>query len=358
MISINKFFTKKLYNFILFLSLIIFFFSTAKVQVKAFEIENVEISRPFEINFDKNKVIDEGFKKAFFKLLLLIVNSSDQKKIGQTKLNEIKGMIDSFSIKEEKFVEETYYVILGVSFNKKEIFRYLEKKNVFPSIPLSQKFLFIPIIIDEKNNELLIFENNKIYDEWNSFLENHHLIEYILLTEDLEDINIIQKNYDLIEKYDFREIINKYYLENSIISLIFKNDKEVRVLSRITEKENVFLTNHSYSNIDIELSSDAKRLVRNLKSIYEDYWKKTNQINTSIRLSINIKVENSNNLKIAEFEKVLKNTDLIYDFFISKFNKNYTYFEVIYNGEPNIFLKTMSDSNFNFNTQNKVWILK
>ena len=73
-------------------------------------------------------------------MLLLIVNSSDQKKIGQTKLNEIKGMIDSFSIKEEKFVEETYYVILGVSFNKKEIFRYLEKKNVFPSIPLSQKF--------------------------------------------------------------------------------------------------------------------------------------------------------------------------------------------------------------------------
>ena len=51
--------------------------------------------------------------------------------------------------------------------------------------------------------------------------------------------------------------------------------KEVRVFSRITEKENVFLTNHSYSNIDIELSSDAKRLVRNLKSIYEDYWKKT-----------------------------------------------------------------------------------
>ena len=133
-------------------------------------------------------------------------------------------MIDSFSIKEEKFVEETYYVILGYLLIKK---KYLDiwKKNVFPSIPLSQKFLFIPIIIDEKNNELLIFENNKIYDEWNSFLENHHLIEYILLTEDLEDINIIQKNYDLIEKYDFREIINKYYLENSIISLIFKNDK-------------------------------------------------------------------------------------------------------------------------------------
>ena len=79
MLTINKIFTKKLYNFILLLSLIIFFFSTTKVQAKAFDIDNIEISRPFEINFDKNKVIDEGFKKAFYELLLLIVNSLDQK---------------------------------------------------------------------------------------------------------------------------------------------------------------------------------------------------------------------------------------------------------------------------------------
>ena len=53
----------------------------------------------FEINFDKNKVLDEGFKKAFSELISLIVNSKDQNKINQIKLNEIKGMIESFSIK-------------------------------------------------------------------------------------------------------------------------------------------------------------------------------------------------------------------------------------------------------------------
>ena len=42
-------------------------------------------------------------------------------------------MIDSFSIKEEKFINQTYYVNLGVSFNKKKIFKFLEKKNIFPS---------------------------------------------------------------------------------------------------------------------------------------------------------------------------------------------------------------------------------
>ena len=60
---------KNLYNFFLFLSLIIFFFSTDKVQGKPFDINNIEISRPFEINFDKNEVIDEGFEKAFSELI-------------------------------------------------------------------------------------------------------------------------------------------------------------------------------------------------------------------------------------------------------------------------------------------------
>ena len=358
MLTINKIFIKTLYNFILVLSLIIFFFSTAKVYAKAFDINNIEISRPFELNFDKNKVIDEGFQKAFSELLLLIVNSNDQKKIGQVKLNEIKVMIDSFSIKEEKFIEEVYYVKLGVSFNKKEIFKYLEKKNIFPSIPQKKKLLFIPIIIDEKNKDLLIFENNKIFDEWNKYSESYHLIEYVLPTEDLEDLSLIKQKFDIIEQYDFKEIIDKYYLGNSIISLIFKNNKEIRVLSRIVEKNNIVLTNQSYSNMDINNQNDAKQLVKNLKSIYEDYWKKNNQINTSIKLPIYIKVKNINNKKISEFEKTLNNTDLIYDFYISKYNKDNIYFKVIFNGEPDIFLKILSDKNFYFDTQNKIWILK
>ena len=123
--------SKKLYIFFLFLSLNIFFFSTVKSEGKAFDINDIDISRPFEINFDKNDVINEGFKKAFSELVSTILNSKDQKKIDQIKLNQIKGMIETFTIKEEKFVDETYHVNLGVSFNKKKVFNFLEKKIYF-----------------------------------------------------------------------------------------------------------------------------------------------------------------------------------------------------------------------------------
>ena len=264
------------------LSLNIFFFSTTNVTAKAFDIDNIEISKPFEISFNKNKVIDEGFRKAFFELILLIVDSSDQNKVSSIKLNEIKGMVETFSIKEEKFIDEIYLVNLGVSFNKKKVFNYLEKKNIFPSIPVKKKILFIPIIIDERKKDLLLFSKNKIFDEWNNLSKNFHLIEYILPTEDLEDLNLIKDQYETIEKYDFKQITNKYNLNDSIIALFFKNESEIRVLSRITISENVILKNKTFSISNIEKQNNIKTIISNLKITYEDYWKNLNQVNIKV----------------------------------------------------------------------------
>ena len=133
---------KRLYIFFSTLALIIFFFSTEVVKAKSFEINDIEITQPFEINFDKNKVIDLGFKKAFFELAYSLIKSQDFKKIDNISLNEIKIMIETFSIKEEKFIDQKYYVNLGVSFNKKKIFRYLEKKKYF-SITNTKRAIFI-----------------------------------------------------------------------------------------------------------------------------------------------------------------------------------------------------------------------
>ena len=350
--------SKFLYIFFLFLLLTIFFFSTAKSEAKAFDIDNINISQPFELNFNKNDVIDEGFKKAYQNLIKLILNSNDQNQIKKIKLNEIKGMIESFSIKEEKFINEIYYVNLGVSFNKKKIFNFLERNNIFPSIPSKKKILFIPVIIDEEKKQLLIFSDNKIFKEWNNDIKDYHLIEYILPTEDLEDLNFIKDKFSIIEEYNFKEIISKYDLEDSIIALIFKGKNEIRVLSKMNIQNNILIKNQYFSNLDINNLSQINQMINNLKIIYEDYWKDSNQINTSIKLLLNIKVYNDDNLKIINFEKKMADMDLIYDFYIKKFDKDFTYYQIIFNGTPNIFLKIMNDNDYKFDTQNNIWIMK
>ena len=51
-------------------------------------------------------------------------------------------------------------------------------------------------------------------------------------------------------------------------------------------------------------------------------------------------------------------TDLVYNFYISKIDKDFTYFKVIFNGTPSVFLKKMGDNGYNLDTKNKIWILK
>ena len=352
------YYIKRLYIFFSTLALIIFFFSTEAVRAKSFEVDNIEISQPFEINFDKNKVIDLGFKNAFFELIYSLIKSPDFKKIDSIKLNEIKSMIETFSIKEEKFIDQRYHLNLGVSFNKKKIFKYLEKKNIFPSRILKEKFLFIPIIINENGKSISIFSNNPIYDNWNETNKRYQLINYLLPSEDLEDLNIIKKKLDIIETYDFNEISKKYFLKNSIISLIFRGNNEVRILTKIYNGKNEIIKNKTFKNIDIENETDLNLLITNLKNLFEDTWKKINEINTSIKVPITIKIKNDDLKKSNKFELFLMEIDLVSDYSILKFNKEFVFYEVLFNGTVQNFINIMKNKKYNLNTQKKVWMIE
>ena len=46
-----------------------------------------------------------------------------------------------------------YTANLETTFNKKKILKFLEKKNIFPSIPKKNKVLLIPILVENKDNK-------------------------------------------------------------------------------------------------------------------------------------------------------------------------------------------------------------
>jgi len=354
-----KFFTlKKLYIYFCFLASLNIFFSTVNVMAKSFSINDVEISTPFEINFNKNNIIDEGFKKAFDRLILSIAQSSEQKKIKNTSLSLIKGMIETFSIKEEKFIDEIYYLTLNVSFNKKKVFDLLEVKNIFPSLPIKKDVLFIPIIIEANKNLTLMFSENYLFNNWNSNIKKYHLLNFILPTEDLEDYNLIKNNSENLETFNFEKIIKKYNLEDYIIAIVFKNNDEIKVLNKINFNNKLNLKNLKFENLSLKNEKEYEKLIENLKVTYENYWKSKNEINNSIKLILTLSINNDDNSQISKFEETLSNIDLIYDFFIFKFNNKNNIYKIIFNGLPDNFLNIMKDNNYNFDTQNQIWILK
>ena len=349
---------KKVYIFFYSLFLFIIIFSTSYLHANSFKISNIEISSPFELNFEKNTVIDDGFKKSFFNLLTMITTSGDRNKIKNTPINQIKEMIDSFTIAEEKFIDNVYFANLETTFNKKKVLKFLERKNIFPSVPLRNKILLIPVVIDTQTENIYLFDNNLFYNNWNNEKNNFQLLEYLLLSEDLDDLNKIQNARENIEAYDFDNLITKYDLKDNIILIIYKNNDEIKILSKINLNNSLKLDNKKYSNINLQNEREVEKLIIDLKNNYEDQWKKNNRINTSIKLPMTISINSKDNEKISKVKKVLENMDLISEFYTLRFNSQNIQFKIIFNGSPKLFLNNMSKQNLDLIMTDNVWTIK
>ena len=89
--------------------------------------------------------------------------------------------------------------------------------------------------------------------------------------------------------------------------------------------------------VDLKNFNQRKQIINELKNFYEDGWKKINQINTSIKLPLTIKISTKDNFKISKFERTLSEIDLINNFFIYKFDNNFVYYQIVFNGTPSLF---------------------
>ncbi|MDA7565774.1 hypothetical protein N8728_04660, partial [Candidatus Pelagibacter sp.] len=158
--------------------------------------------------------------------------------------------------------------------------------------------------------------------------------------------------------YDFSNLINKYDIKDSIILIIYKEENSVRTLSKINLSNTLKIQNRSYPIIDIINEDDFSNIVKSLKQLYEDQWKKNNEINTSIKLPITISINSKKTKKIIELERVLDSIDLVSDFIILNFNSESIQYKITYNSTPNIFLNDMRKKNLELEMKNNMWTLK
>ena len=98
---------KKTY-IIFFISVLFLNFTTSDLKSSIFKVNNIKITEPFEVNFEKNIVINKAFKEAFIKLSKMTVVSNQEQKLTNVKVSEIKNLIDSFNIRDEQFIQNTY----------------------------------------------------------------------------------------------------------------------------------------------------------------------------------------------------------------------------------------------------------
>ena len=210
-------------------------------------------------------------------------------------------------------------------------------------------------MVDLQKNQIFLFNQNIFYKKWNNYNERYFLLKYILPSEDLEDLSFLVENINSIEDYDFKDTIKKYDIDNYIITAIYKNNKELRILSKMKLNDSIKIDNQRFNNIDLLKEEDFKFVSNSLKTTYENYWKDINIINTSIKLPLTVSIQSDRHKKIKLLEESLNQLDLISNYEILKFDNQNIYFKIIYNGPPDKFINDIKNKNIIINKQNLIW---
>ena len=354
--------SKKIYNYlyIFFLVLIIIFseFSTNFAKAKNFVINDIEIQEEYDLNFDKIKVVDRAFKKAFEILISKILQSENKSILRSINLNQIKSFVESFSIREEKFVDNNYQAKINVDFNKKDLVNYLNSKGVITSSINSLDVVILPILIDLKKNQIFSYSNNPFFLNWNLNNEKYHQINYVLPNEDIEDFSIIRKNVSDIENYNFNEIFNKYNVKNRILLVLLKQNNLIKVFSKLNLENNEMYINKELKNLNFKDLDQINKAILDLKDDYENKWKSLNKINTSIILPIRLSIDSNNFTLSNNLENYLNEVDLISNYKIENFNSKQIIYKIIFNSTPDKFLKIMESAKFKIDTSKDIWKLQ
>ena len=343
--------------YIFFLILVLFFseFSTNIASSKNYNILDIRVEENYDINFDKSIVINKAFEEAFKVLIYKLIESKDRSKINNIPLKDKKKLIENFSISNEQFINNNYIASFNVQFSKQKILSYLNNRDIIPSSLKEIDILLIPVLIDTDLNELYYLNQNDFFNNWNLSTKNYYLIKYILPNEDIEDYDIIKKNINNIENYNFKEITEKYNLKNEIILIMLKSNSQLRVFSKIKFEKNKLLFNKIFNIINNNLENEISNIIFDIKDNYEDKWKSINKINTSIKIPIRLSISSSNTKLSQKLEKKISSIDLVSKYEIEIFNNKEIIYKIIFNGNPNKLLDIMDLYDFKIDASNEVW---
>ena len=336
--------------------LFIFLISNSYSKKNNFYVENIEISKKIDLNFNKDKVIVEIFRLSFDKLLTKVIFSKDLKKIKKVKINEIKKLVDSFQIFDEKYNNLTYSSKANVYFNPKKISNFFGEKGIVFANPKKITLVFFPILYD--NNKIKLFNENVFFREWNKDPKQSKLIDFIVPIEDIEELNEIINSKFKPENINILKIAQKYNTENYVIAIMEIKDKKLNIFLKMNmdnEKHNVNLPVIFNTMKDQKAISET---IKVMKTAILDSWKQSNKVNYSLPLSVNIHFKNKNLNELNNFENTLNEMEIIYKFSIKEFSFSETVYKVEYFGDPKKLNNEFSKLNYKLSQEQGLWQIK
>ena len=344
---------------IIIFSLIILFFPKTQNVFGAtgiFTVDNIEVVGELDGNNNREKYLRVAFRKGFQKLITSIIRKQDQKELLSTDLKTISTFVSNYKILEEKILSNNYILKLGITFNRKSVERFLQKKNVSYSQVKKLDILIYPILIEDSN--LQIFSKNKFFEQWNEKKENDlDNINFILPVENLDDIDFIKRNLDNIEESNLSRLVDNYEIKNSSILILRYDEKKLNVFLKtdLSGFKKVKRINFELKNL--ENKEATGNIILNLKYYINELWKEENliDISTPSYLTLNTKIKDSSSL--METIESIKKISLIESYTVEELDNRSAKIKIKFFGKLRVLQERFEENGFEFKILNDQWNL-
>ena len=346
----------KLYKQILF-SILIIFFKTETVfsENNLFNVNNIKLEKKDKTA--NSTLADQAFKKGFDQLTKKILLKEDINIISNLSISTIKQLVTYYQISNISDKEnEEEFVNFSITFDKEKIHDLFYKKGISYSEILDKEIYVLPVFIN--GNEVLVFNNNFFYKNWNKVNENE-LIEFILPLENIEIIQNINTYKNNLINVNITNLFEGYPNKNLAFILIEDNkadNSKVYIKARIQEK-NISKSlviqkqkkqkNIHYENIIFETNNELIDLIKSRNLI---------DIRTPSFLNAKFNINKKDNL--VELNSRIKNIDAIENIFVQEFNKDFMHIRIKYLGKLDKIITLLKRKNIDLQLINDQWIIK
>ena len=341
----------KKFKFIFTILVILFKTGNVLSDNNIFNVNNIEISK--EIYKNKEKLVNQAFKKGFKELINRLLLEEDYKKISTTNLDQIKRLISYYQI-QHKEKEDSHNIRFNIFFDKERIHNFFYQKNILYSDIINTDVIIFPLLISDK--QYFIYTKNYFYENWNNE-SSQNLIQYTLPSENIESIQKIKLNRENIYKINLEDFFKEYNLENMAFVTIQINQNIAKVFLNTKIAGKKLNKNLSISNADLSKEQFNNKIILEIKNIIRDLIKSQNLIDVRTPSFLNVEIKLNNKSNLIEFNNRLQKIDLINNFYVQQLNKDYVLVKIKYLGNINKIIKKLKDQNIDLKMREGQWQL-
>ena len=332
-------------NLIFICCILIILFKTGNVlsDNNIFNVNNIEISK--ETSKNKEKLISDAFKKAFDELINRLLLEEDYKRISKTNLEQIRKLISYYQIISENENKENNNVKINVFFDKDKKHDFFYGRNILYSDIINTEVILFPLL--KKEDQYFIYTQNYFYENWNEE-KSDNFIQYVLTTENIENIQRINLNKDNIYKIEITDFFKEHEKDNIVFANIEvkKDTAEVFLNTRIEGKKiNKNLSIKNKENLNKK--EFYREIIFEINGIIRDLIKSQNLIDVRTPSFLNVEIKLNKKSNLVEFSNRLNKIDLIDNFYVQKLNKDYVLVKIKYLGKINKIINKLKDQNIN-----------